>query len=95
MEAIICFESVSKAIAAEQLLAKNTFSVKVMPTPSSVRAGCGICLRFLPEELRKAADFLFEQGFTDTEAYMREEAGGMASYEKISFANGGEDADGR
>ena len=79
---------------AEQLLAENAFSVKVMPAPSSIRAGCGICLRFLPEDFRRAAAFLAGLGYADTEAYMREEADGGASYKKISLEDGGENAAG-
>ena len=69
-EAIICFESVSNAIMAEQALTGDNFAVRVMPTPSSIRGGCGICLRFLPEDLERAAAFLFERGFTGTETYL-------------------------
>jgi len=88
-EAIICFENVSKAIMAEQMLTEKKVPVKVMPMPSSIRAGCGFCLRFLPKDIREAAAFLWEQSFTGIEAYMREETDGAASYQKIDMAHDG------
>jgi len=77
---------------AEQMLAENGFSVRVMPTPAAIRSGCGFCLRFAPEDLGRAAAFLSGRGFPDADAYLRAETGGIASYEKTSAANGGEDA---
>ena len=87
-EAIICFESVSVVILAEQALAGNNFSVRIMPTPSSIRGGCGFCLRFLPEDFERAAAFLLEKGFAVTEAYSREETEGRVFFEKLSISNG-------
>lgn len=84
-EAVICFENVSRAIMAEQMLAERKFSVKVMPMPASIRAGCGFCLRFLPEDIAEAAAFLSEQGFTGIQAYMRKETNSIVSYEKIDL----------
>ena len=81
-EAIICFESVSKAIMAEQALVEKKFSVRVMPTPSAIKGGCGFCLRFLYEDFSLAAAFLLEQGFNDMESYFREETDGDVSYKK-------------
>jgi len=88
-ETIICFESVSMAIMAEQALVENQFSVRVMPTPSSIRGGCGFCLRFLSEDLERAAAFLLERSYAVTEAYLREETGDNISYKKIPLINGG------
>jgi hypothetical protein len=84
-EVIICFESVSMAIMAEQALVESNFSVRVMPTPSVIRGGCGFCLRLQPKELKRTAAFLLERGFTVAEVYTREETDGFVSYEKISI----------
>jgi len=99
-EAIVCFESASMAIMAEQTLTEKKFSVRVMPAPSGIREGCGFCLRFPPQDIERAIAFLFEQGFTGTEAYMREETEGLVSYRKIpstttitTLIAGGEDED--
>ena len=82
-EAIVCFENVTGAIMAEEILAEGKFCVGIMPTPSGIRGGCGFCLRFLPEDLERAAAFLFERGLAIKEAYMREEG----SYKKIPIGN--------
>ncbi|MCL2006798.1 MAG: DUF3343 domain-containing protein [Treponema sp.] len=58
---------------AEQALLEGGFSVRVMPVPSSIKEGCGFCLRFLPEDLERAAVFLSERGLTVGEAYVPEE----------------------
>ena len=81
-EAIICFESVTQAIMAEQALVGGKFSVRVMPMPSAIRGGCGFCLRFAPDDLERAAAFLLGLEIAVDEAYLREEAQG-APYHKI------------
>jgi hypothetical protein len=53
-EVIICFDSTSHVIMAEQTLLEQGFDVRVMPRPSAIKAGCGFCLRFLPEAIEKA-----------------------------------------
>ena len=69
---------------AEQSLLEGKFSVRVMPVPSSIREGCGFCLRLMPEELEQAVAFLTERGLTITEAYLP--AGEPVSYKKIPLA---------
>jgi len=86
-EIIICFENVTGAIMAEQILAGNKFSVRVMPTPSSIKAGCGFCLRLEPKDLESAAAFLSQRGLPVKEAYLRGTAEGRNSYEKINLFN--------
>jgi hypothetical protein len=82
-EIIICFESVSGAIMAEQALREQDFKVRVMPVPSGIRGGCGFCLRFSPEDAGKAAAFLAKSGFDVSEAWERPEGGGV--YRKIAL----------
>ncbi|MDR3325159.1 MAG: DUF3343 domain-containing protein, partial [Spirochaetaceae bacterium] len=54
-EAIVCFESASAAIMAEQALLGQSFDVRVMPKPALIQAGCGFCLRILPQDMEKVA----------------------------------------
>ena len=61
------------------------FAVQVMPTPASIRAGCGFCLRLAPDDLRKAAAFLEDQGVGGMEAYVRQESEGIIYYKKIDL----------
>jgi hypothetical protein len=69
IEVIAGFENVSQSIMAEQALTEQGFDVRVMPMPSGIRSGCGFCLRFLPEDLEKAAVFLRERGLPIKEAW--------------------------
>lgn len=82
-EIIVGFESVAAAIMAEQALTEHAFYVRVMPMPSGIRAGCGFCLRFLPEDIDKAAAFLSERGFNIKEAW--EKSIGSESYKKVAL----------
>jgi len=84
-EAIVCFESVSGAILAEQALAEGGIRAPVMPKPSAILKGCGFCLRFAPADLAPALAFLMEKGFADMgiDAFLRTETGGGTRYERI------------
>jgi hypothetical protein len=81
-ECIICFESTAQAIMAEKALLDAAFRVRVMPKPAVIQAGCGFCLRFLPDDIEKAVAFLAECGVAVSETYLMEEAGGTVSYTK-------------
>ena len=83
-EIIVRFERVTEAIMAEEALTGQGVMARVMPTPSSIHAGCGFCLRFAPEDMERAAAFLAERGMVVTEAYTREEAGGPPVYRRIN-----------
>ncbi|MCL1991773.1 MAG: DUF3343 domain-containing protein [Spirochaetes bacterium] len=82
-EALVCLQSVSQAILAEQLLCEHEFYVKIMPTPAGIQGGCGFCLRFLAQELEAACDFLSRHGIPAAETYLAEGAPGAAAYRKI------------
>jgi hypothetical protein len=79
-EVIICFESTTQAILAEQTLLEKALNVRVMPKPSAIQAGCGFCLRFLPEDIEKVVPCLADCGIVVTAIYRMEESGGKASY---------------
>ncbi|MDR1232281.1 MAG: DUF3343 domain-containing protein [Spirochaetaceae bacterium] len=83
VESIICFESTTQAIRAEQVLLGNAFDVRVMPKPTGIEAGCGFCLRFLPEDVEKAVAFLLSCGIRVGETYRTEESGGTVTYRKV------------
>ena len=82
VESIICFESTAQAIMAEQALLEAAFNVRVMPKPAGIQAGCGFCLRFLPDDLGSALVFLSKRGVTVEETYRMEEANGAVSYRR-------------
>ena len=47
---IIAFENTHAAISAQQALQQAEMQVHIMPTPREITAGCGLSLRFPPEE---------------------------------------------
>jgi len=79
-EIIICFESVSQAIMAESELTDAGFNVRVMPVPESIKGGCGFCLRFFPEDFKKAAVILKKLSCNMERTYTRRENDGGVSY---------------
>ena len=85
LESIICFESTAQAIMAEQALLEAAFAVRVMPKPASIKAGCGFCLRFAPDDTGSVIGFLSKLGITVEESYRMEEAGGTISYRRAFF----------
>jgi hypothetical protein len=86
-ESIICFESTSQAIMAEQTLLEKKQNVRVMPKPSDIEAGCGFCLRFSPEDLARVISILTACGINVKESYLREESAGTVSYRKLTIRN--------
>lgn len=83
IEAIICFESTAQAIMVEQALMEQAFSVRVMPKPSVIQAGCGFCLRFLPDDIEKVVAFLSKEEIMVKEIYRMEELDGTISYRRV------------
>ena len=59
---IITFSNTHQAISAEGILLAAGFPVKVMPMPSEIAAGCGICLRIASEKCEEALDVLVKSG---------------------------------
>jgi hypothetical protein len=67
---------------AEQALLEEAFYVRVMPKPSVIEAGCGFCLRFLPDDIDKAVSFLSTRGVNIKEIYRVEKSGANVSYNR-------------
>jgi hypothetical protein len=72
---------------AEQALMEQALYVRVMPKPSAIEAGCGFCLRFLAEDLERAAALLGECGIRVNETYRREESEGTVSYRREAWGS--------
>jgi len=53
-ELVITFDDTHDAIEGEAALISAKLPVKVMSLPSSIRAGCGLCLRIPPNTLNAA-----------------------------------------
>jgi len=78
---------VSSAIEAERLLTGAGFSVRIMPTPVAIEAGCGFCIRVSPDSAEEVCDWMREQGAPHAGFYARDESAGGDEY--ISLETGG------
>ncbi|MDR1019570.1 MAG: DUF3343 domain-containing protein [Synergistaceae bacterium] len=90
MDMVINFANVSSAIAAEQALSQAGILAMVMPTPSSVQAGCGFCLRLPPQSLDAAIERLDSDGVSYSGVFSRSVEQGGDTYVPLgAFAAGG------
>lgn len=67
----MAFAGTSDAIKAEQALVNAGLHVRVMNLPSSIRAGCGICLRLGPDDYTTASRLLNAAGVAPQGVYER------------------------
>ncbi|AET67750.1 Protein of unknown function (DUF3343) [Desulfosporosinus orientis DSM 765] len=74
-EIIFTFYNTNHVIAAVEVLIKGDVPVKVMSIPSAISAGCGLCLRVMPENLTRAF-----------EAF----AGNQVAVQQVFFTEGGQ-----
>ena len=56
----IAFESTHDAIESEQRLQKAGFSVRIIPAPPQIAAGCGLALRFSLTDYEKILPLMEE-----------------------------------
>ena len=83
MEYILTFKNTNFAVKSEQFLLEQKLRVGVLPLPPQIRAGCGICLRIRPDEIRQALEILKEKGIDETGLFSRETDGNNYIYKKI------------
>ena len=62
MEYVLTFKNTNFAIKSEQYLLMKNLHVSVIPLPSDISAGCGICLRLSDDEIETAVSILRENG---------------------------------
>jgi hypothetical protein len=53
---LITFDTTTQAIAMEKYCMAEGIPGRLIPIPSAVSAGCGICWRMLPEEYERCSD---------------------------------------
>ena len=89
MEYIITFKNTNFAIKAEQCLLELNMNVGVLPLPSQISAGCGICLRVKQDEIKVALDTLADREIPNAGLYSRTTENGRYLYEElpIMFTN--------
>lgn len=81
MEYILTFENTNFAIKAEQSLLAEKLQVGVMPLPSQIRAGCGICLRIKEDEIKAALSIL--KNINEIGLFSRIKENGKIFYEEV------------
>lgn len=79
-ELVFTFAGTSQVIWAEQVLLEAGVPVKVMPLPSLVRAGCGICLRVPVQDEKSASKLLQEKQISCEQIYERKTESGKSIY---------------
>lgn len=79
-EIVLTFANTNSAIQAEHVLLKAGIDVRVMSLPSAIRAGCGICLRLAPGDMRSAWPVLQQAGSEVEASYVRHVRGGSSEY---------------
>ncbi len=50
---VILFRSVSHALRSEKILNRENIPFKLIPVPKSISPDCGVCIRFVPENMEK------------------------------------------
>ena len=71
MEIIITFARTNETILAEHILMDAGLTIHVMPLPSAIRAGCGVCLRLPRTHLHTASALLEQAGIPVESLYVR------------------------
>ncbi|MDD2217244.1 MAG: DUF3343 domain-containing protein [Eubacteriales bacterium] len=83
MEYVITFKNTNFAIKAEQILLADRLRVTVMPLPSQIKAGCGICLRINPEQIGSALKILKSNHIGETVIYLKRVDNNRTSFQEI------------
>lgn len=84
-EIILSFSDANAAILAEQWLMRCGFAPRVMPLPSSIRAGCGLCLRVRPDQRTDAVLLLSARGVRVSGQHLRRVEQSGSTYEEVGL----------
>ena len=83
MEYVITFKSTNFAIKAEQCLLEQKLQPSVLPLPSQISAGCGICLRVNQEEIKPALEILADRNIDEIGLFSRVMENKQFSYTEV------------
>ena len=83
MEYILTFKNTNFAIKAEQCLLEQKLNAGVLPLPSQISAGCGICLRIKPDEIRPALEILAKKNIDGIDLFLRTEQDNRFVYTEV------------
>lgn len=79
-EYVLTFARTHDAMRAEQVLLAAGIAPGVMPLPSTIRAGCGLCLRIPPAFRAAAQHALSSEDCEYQELYLRTVQNGKSTY---------------
>lgn len=80
METVLTLARTNETIHAERILVDAGLTIHVMPLPSAIRAGCGVCLRLPQEQLGEAVALLAQAGIPVESLYLRTMVEGRSTY---------------
>ncbi len=80
MEVVFTFHNTHEALNSERLLLAGGVKVKVMALPSSLGAGCGLCLRVASDDLDGSRRLLQESGICPQAVYAKGRENGTVAY---------------
>jgi hypothetical protein len=83
-EVVLTFHNTHEAISGERLLLMGGVKVRVMPLPSSLGAGCGLCLRVAPDELDGSRRLLKEAAINPHGLYLKGVEDGKTVYTPLN-----------
>lgn len=79
-EIIITFHTTNHAIEGETVVLEQGFALAVMPLPSAIGAGCGICLRCAPVDIHAITQTLTQNSVVWDKLYKRAVEHGRSQY---------------
>ena len=83
MEYIFTFSGTNLAIKAEHIILAQNIHVNVMPLPSEIRAGCGICLKIKKHDIKKALNLFSEADIKAFELFEQTSHSNQTKYNKV------------
>lgn len=85
MTLLLAFDSTHLAIASEKKAKAEGLSARLVPTPESISASCGLSLRVCDGEVAWAKDFLSDKEKEDAQLFEISTEDHKKSYQKISW----------
>ncbi len=83
LEILFTFSSTNHSIYAEEILLEAGLKVKVMPLPSMIKAGCGICIRVDEIDYINAVEILNRKQIPISGVYSKISVDGVSTYNLI------------
>ncbi len=82
---IITFKSTHQAIRSETLMKKNSLNIKIIPLPTELSAGCGLCIKLDISQIQESLKLLNENNIEFSGYYKVLKQNFKKEIEKINF----------